>query len=90
LEYNPKTKSYVIYEVKATSKVEEHHYYDLAFQVNLLRKFNIKISNINVIHLNPKYVRKVELDLKNLFITEDVSEEVEKIADEVSAEMDAA
>ncbi|MCL5017309.1 MAG: DUF2779 domain-containing protein [Patescibacteria group bacterium] len=85
-----KTGGYNLYEVKATSKVEEHHYYDLAFQVNLLRKFDLKIKKISVIHLNPKYVCHGELDLKSLFVIEDVTEEVEKIVDEVSAEMDAA
>ncbi|MEK7463079.1 MAG: DUF2779 domain-containing protein [Patescibacteria group bacterium] len=86
-----KTDGYNIYEVKATNEIKEKiHFYDLAFQVNLLRKFNIKVSGIKLLHLNPDYIRSGELDLKNMFIIEDVTEGVEKLVDEVSAEMDAA
>ena len=91
LEYDEKTGGYNIYEVKATNEIKEKkHFYDLAFQVNLLRKCGVKVTGIKLLHLNPDYVRKGELDLKNMFTIEDVTEGVEKLADEVNAEMDAA
>lgn len=91
LEYDEKTDGYNIYEVKATNEIKEKiHFYDLAFQVNLLRKCGVKVIGIKLLHLNPDYVRKGELDLKNMFIIEDVTDGVEKIVDEVNAEMAAA
>jgi len=91
LEYDAEKGGYNIYEVKATNEIKEKvHFYDLAFQVNLLRKCDVKVTGIKLLHLNPDYVRKGELDLKNMFMTEDVAEGVEKLVDEVSAEMDGA
>lgn len=91
LEYDEKTGGYNIYEVKATNEIKEKiHFYDLAFQVNLLRKCDIKVSGIKVLHLDPEYVRRGELDLKKMFLIEDVTKGVEEKVDEVSAEMDAA
>ncbi|MEK7478493.1 MAG: DUF2779 domain-containing protein [Patescibacteria group bacterium] len=91
LEYDTEKGGYNIYEVKATNEIKEKiHFYDLAFQVNLLRKCDIKICGIKVLHLNPDYIRSGELDLKNMFVIEDVTEGVEKLVDEVSAEMDGA
>ena len=91
LEYDTEKGGYNIYEVKATNEIKEKiHFYDLAFQVNLLRRCGLKITGIKLLHLNPDYVRKGELDLKNMFVIEDVTEGVEILIDEVSAEMDAA
>ncbi|MHB9019736.1 MAG: DUF2779 domain-containing protein [Minisyncoccota bacterium] len=91
LEYDAEKGGYNIYEVKATNEIKERiHFYDLAFQVNLLRKCDVKVVGIKLLHLNPDYVRHGELDLKNMFMIEDVTEGVEKLVDEVSAEMDAA
>ncbi len=91
LEYDKEKGGYNIYEVKATNEIKEKiHFYDLAFQVNLLRKCDIKIYGIKVLHLNPDYVRHGELDLKKMFLIEDVTKGVEEKVDEVSAEMDVA
>ena len=91
LEYDKKSESYNIYEVKATNEIKEkRHFYDLAFQTNLLRRCGVKISGIKILHLNPDYVRHGELDIKNMFLIEDVTGGVEKLIEEVSADMDAA
>ncbi len=91
LEYDSKAGGYNIYEVKATNEIKEKiHFYDLAFQVNLLRKFNLKVTGIKLLHLNPEYVRVGELDLKNMFLIEDVTVGVEKIIDEVDLETGSA
>ena len=82
---------YIIYEVKATNAVKEKiHFYDLAFQVNLLKKFGLKINKIKIIHLNSEYIRSGDLDMKKLFLTDDATKEIEEILDNVSAEMDLA
>lgn len=91
LKFNKDTDSYSIYEVKASNEIDEKtHFYDLAFQVNLLRKAGLKVIGINLIHLNSEYIRSGDLDITKLFKIDNVSEEINKICDEVSLEMEKA
>lgn len=91
LKFNEETNSYSIYEVKASNEVDDKtHFYDLAFQANLLRKTGLKVARINLIHLNSEYVRSGDLDIIKLFKIDDVSEEINKICDDVALEMEKA
>ncbi len=83
--------SYNIYEVKSTTEVDKKtHYHDLAFQVNLLEKFDLEIKKAFVIHLNSDYVRKGQIDINQLFHIEDVTEIVEGLLQTVAQEMNLA
>ena len=83
--------SYNIYEVKSTTDVDKKtHYHDVAFQVNLLSKFGLKIKKANLIHLNSEYIREKEININRLFKIEDVTETVENIKEGVLAEMEVA
>lgn len=87
LKFEPETNSYLVYEVKSTNDVDKKiHYYDLSFQVNLLRKFGLKISKAYLVHLNSEYVRSSELDIAKLFKIVDISKEVESIVGNVDTE----
>lgn len=96
LKYDPTSDSYSIYEIKSTSGEKEDHYYDLAFQVNLIKKFavannmRINLSTMYLIHLNSKYIRNGPLDLTELFAIADATEPVSDILDRVAEEMDLA
>lgn len=91
LKYNPEINSYAIFEIKSSSKIDPKiHYYDLAFQVNLLREFGLKIDSINLIHLNSEYVRVGDLNYNLLFKNGDITGEVEELCEEVSLDMDQA
>lgn len=91
LQYNSDTNSYSLYEIKSTNSVKKDtHYHDAAFQVNLLRKFNIKIEKIFIIHLNKEYIRSNDLNINSLFTIADVTEIVESLCEEVSLEMNYA
>jgi hypothetical protein len=83
--------TYTIYEIKATNAVDKKtHYHDLAFQVNLVESFGLKISKANVIHLNPGYVRAGELDIHKLFTITDVTEEIKSLKTDVASEANKA
>jgi len=83
--------TYNIYEVKSTTDVDKKtHFHDLAFQVNLLEKFGLKIKKAYVIHLNSEYIRKGEVNINQLFHSEDVTGEVHDIKEVVAKEMDFA
>ena len=91
LKFNPETGSYDIYEIKASNEIDrKRHFYDLAFQVNLLRKCGVKVGMINLMHLDSDYVRSGKLDIFRLFKSDDVTKEINDLCEEVALEMDKA
>jgi hypothetical protein len=92
LKWNPKIKGWELYEVKATTNIKRekfnNHIYDLAFQYNVCKRDGLNIKKIGVIHLDKEYKKYGDINYNQLFKTEDVTEEVLKIADIVSEEMD--
>ena len=91
LKYDKETDSYRIYEVKASNEADKKtHYYDLAFQVVLLRKCGLKVDVINLMHLNSEYVRSGELDILQLFKSDDVTFEINRLCEEIAIEMEEA
>jgi hypothetical protein len=88
LKFDPVTNGHSIFEVKATSDIDEKvHLFDLAFQVALLRKTGLEINEIRLIHLNPEYIRFGILNIQELFKVEDVTAQVEDLIEEVSVQM---
>ncbi|MEI6296532.1 MAG: DUF2779 domain-containing protein [bacterium] len=91
LEFDNKADVYNIYEVKSSSEVDEKvHFFDLAFQVNLLKKVGLKIGKISLIHLNSEYVRFGNIDLSKIFLVDNVTEQINELLPQVEMEMDAA
>lgn len=88
LKFDPATNSHAIFEIKATSDIDEKvHLFDLAFQVVLLRRMGLEINEIGLIHLDPEYKRFGALNIQNLFKVEDVTAVVEELIQGVSAQM---
>lgn len=67
---------YDLVEVKSSSSAKVEHSYDLAFQKLVLEGSGLTIRNCSVIHLNSDYVRDGEIDLDELTIETDITEEV--------------
>ncbi|MBG0783146.1 MAG: DUF2779 domain-containing protein [Bacteroidales bacterium] len=57
------------YEVKASTSPKEYHYTDISFQYYVIRASGLDLAEISLMHLNTKYVRRGELDVKQLFTT---------------------
>jgi hypothetical protein len=81
LEYDPKNDYWNLYEIKGTNTLDENeksvdHIEDVAFQVAVLEDVGIKLGEINLIHLNKDYVRGDEINVSELFIKEDIREQV--------------
>jgi len=80
-----------VYEVKATNDIDKKtHYHDLAFQVNVLKMCGVEVKSANLIHLNKDYVRMGELDLKEFFVIENVTEIIKEMLPDVLEEMKLA
>lgn len=86
LTYTKKTDSWNLYEIKASNSLEESRdrdfIEDASFQVAIIQQLGINLGSIHIIHLNKEYVRNGELDIKKLFVTEDVTSKVySRVAD---------
>jgi hypothetical protein len=87
LKFNPLTKEYSIYEIKATNGIDKKtHYHDATFQYNLLELSGLSIESVYIIHLNREYVLETELDIVKLFVIEDITETVKLLSDDVLRE----
>lgn len=66
-----------IYEIKASSKVKEEHYDDLAFQKVTATRAGSTVRGTFVITLNSEYVRDGEIDVERLFTVTEVTDIVD-------------
>jgi len=66
-----------IYEVKSTTSIEKEHEYDLLFQYYTSSQV-FDIEKIFIIYLNKEYTKVGEIDLKELFIVEDMTDFVKE------------
>lgn len=66
-----------IYEVKSSTQIKERHLDDITYQLYVIQQ-NINLSLVYLVHLNNKYSRNGELDLKELFTFENQTENISK------------
>lgn len=91
LKLDEETGRYTICEIKASNDIDENiHYYDLAFQVNLLRMCGLDVGKMQLLYLNKDYVREGELEITKLFKIDDVTSEIEDLCEDVAEEMETA
>ena len=88
--WNSATNLYDLYEVKSSTSSEEgggrkteDYLIDIAFQKNILNDLGIEIGTLNLIRLNKEYVRIGNINLKELFIIEDVTNQVNETLEEI-------
>ena len=74
------SNSWEIIEVEASADVKEEHLSDLAFQKYVLTDQGITISGTKVMYINRECVYP---DLSNLFVIEDVTDQVDQLMDDV-------
>lgn len=70
---------YAIYEVKSATNIKYNYLVDVAYQKYVLEKCGVKVTGTYVVCINNEYVRRGEIDVKNLFKITDVKD---LIADE--------
>lgn len=63
-----------IYEVKSSTFVSEYQIYDASIQYYVITKCGIDIEDISMVFINNQYVKKGEIDINQLFITESVKD----------------
>lgn len=63
-------------EVKSSTKVKVEHLEELALQAHVIAGNGLDLAEIYLVYINKEYIRKGAIDLKQLFVGEDVTENV--------------
>lgn len=79
LVWDTENNCWNLYEIKGTNSLKEggtdhNHIDDLTFQASILKRAGITVGRYFLVHLNKDYVRQGELDIKNLFLIEELTE----------------
>ena len=75
----PIGKEWDIIEVKSSTDVKDEHIQDVAFQKYVYENAGLKIRKCFLMHINNKYVRKGEINVKKLFVKKDITAEVASV-----------
>lgn len=95
LEYDADNDCWNLYEIKGTNTLDENensvdHIEDATFQVIVLRDSGVKLGQIYLIHLNKEYIRGDEINVTDLFIKENISEQVDSRLESTRVKMQIA
>jgi hypothetical protein len=74
-------ESWDIVEVKSTNDVKDEQLYDVAFQRHCCQLNGVKINRCHIMHLNREYVKQDDIDPRQLFVTEDVTDRLAEFSD---------
>ena len=92
--WNESANAYDLYEVKSSTAGSDgegrrtnEYVIDLAFQKVVVDLLNIPINSYNLVRLNKEYVRGAELSIQDLFITEDLTEQVTEATEDITTQM---
>lgn len=64
----------IVYEVKSSTSISETYLNDAALQYYVISGQGIRVKDFSIIYINNQYIRKEDLNLKELFISESVLE----------------
>lgn len=86
IRWNAEFEGWDIFEIKASTRKEstkEDHYWDLAFQREVLRKGGHKVCKLYLAELSKEYRRDGKIDISKLFVESDITEEIDAMKYEV-------
>jgi hypothetical protein len=72
----PIKEGWNIIEVKSSTEVKNVNIQDVAFQKYVYERAGLKINKCYLLHINNEYIRKGALDIKKLFVKEDITKQV--------------
>lgn len=65
-----------IFEVKSSTQVKDIYLHDASIQYYVLKNLGYTIKSVHIVHINSSYVRGENLDIEELFVINDVSDDV--------------
>ncbi len=69
---------YNIVEVKSSTHVADVYVDDMSFQYYVLKRCGVNVKKVCILYINNQYIRNGDLDLKELFVLEDYTDEARK------------
>ena len=83
-----------IYEVKSSTSIKKdrkhRHIEDACFQKQVLQECGYTVSKVSIIHLNMAYIKQGDLNISELLVTSEVTEEVDAMYSSVVHTINAA
>jgi len=84
LQWNDLFQAWDIYEIKSSSSQEDRetgrpkneHIDDAGFQRILLQRLGMRVANVYLIQLNKKYIKAGDINVKQLFTTEEITDQL--------------
>ena len=76
-----------VVEVKGTTKAKDVHVHDLALQRHVYEGAGLSIRRCSVMHLDPEYVRRGEIDARKLFAKTDLTNDVDEVVGSVGRDL---
>ena len=74
-----------MYEAKSSTGMKDIYCHDAAYQAYVLSGLGYEVRKTCLVHINPNYVRRGLLDLRELFTVEDITERVKNMQEDVAA-----
>jgi len=93
--WNNKNEVYDLYEVKSSTATHEgeggrraeEYKNDVAFQKVVMDTLSIPVGKLHLVRLDKSYVRSGDLSIEELFITKEITEDVEEIVSDIEGQM---
>jgi hypothetical protein len=79
-----------LYEIKASTRVDPLHEYDLAFQKHILELCGYVVENCKLILVNTEYIRLGDIDPEQLVVITDVTNAVSQLSKQTSDQIEQA
>ena len=81
-------ESWDIVEVKSTNDVKDEQLYDVAFQRHCCQLNGVKINRCCIMHLNREYHKHGDVNPRQLFVIEDVTDRLKEFANGLEPRID--
>ena len=79
-----------VYEVKSTGSINKEHLIDATFQTITIEKSGIPVKSMYIVHLNKDYIKGDELNVSEMMVFLDVTEEVHELINETTDRIEIA
>jgi hypothetical protein len=90
IQLDEETNKWDVYEIKGTTskdRKKEDYYWDIAFQNEVLKRSGIDVGKLMLVELNKEFRKSGEIDPNDLFISTDLSIEIESMKEEIRGEI---
>ncbi len=78
-----------IIEVKSSTKIKDVNIHDVSFQKYVYEKVGLKIRKCFLMHINNEYIKKGEIEPKELFVQTEITEKVLEFSEDIEERIES-